>query len=131
MAARNPSCTARSGYADRMPTTASPRRPATRTTPRSRPSLHLRRKAQPQSKRQKVVGAVTKALPAAVVAKKATPSGKKRNVALLGIAGGLAAAIKNRDKLSFGKKAEPLVDQPPPAGTSDAIYVPPTATPQP
>ena len=50
---------------------------------------------------------LTKAMPSAAAAKKAKPSGKGRNLALLGVAGGLAAAIKNRDKLSFGRKAEP------------------------
>lgn len=130
-----------------MPTTSSPRRTASRpstgrrptprgprtTTPtRTRPSL--RRKPQPQSKGQQILGAVTKALPSAAAAKKVKPSGKGRNVALLGIAGGLAAAIKNRDKLR-GKKNETMVQEPvvvqEPAGGPDAVYVPPTVTPQP
>ena len=50
---------------------------------------------------------MTKALPSAAAAKKVKPSGMGKNVALLGIAGGLAAAIKNREKLSFGKKQPP------------------------
>jgi uncharacterized membrane protein len=128
-----------------MPTTSSPRRttsrPTTgrRVTPRSprpttptrssRPSFPGRRKAQPQSKGQQILGAVTKALPSAAAAKKAKPTGKGRNVALLGIAGGLAAAIKNRDKLPFGKKSEPAVQEPTVAGP-DAVYVPPAVTPQ-
>lgn len=84
-----------------MPTTASPRRPA---VPR-------RRKPQPPSKQEQFLGFVTKALPSAAAAKKAKPSGKGKNFALLGIAGGLAAAIKNRDKLPFGARKQ----TPPPA----------------
>ena len=96
-----------------MPTTAPRRSSARRTTPRtSRPSLPRRRKPEPQSNAQKILGAVTKALPSAAAAKKARPRGKGKNFALLGIAGGRAAAIKNRDKLSFGKKQPP--EGPPP-----------------
>lgn len=76
---------------------------------------------------------LTKALPSAGVAKKAKPSGKGRNLALLGVAGGLAAAIKNRDKLSFGRgKTEPVAPpaayEPPPA--SGPAVVTPDARPE-
>lgn len=126
-----------------MPTTASPRRSTPRTpasrrptpratarpTPRARPSLPLRRKPQPQSKGQQILGAVTKALPSAAAAKKVKPSGKGRNVALLGIAGGLAAAIKNRDKLRGKKKDETVVAAPAPG--PEAVTVTPPITHQP
>ena len=96
-----------------MPTTASPRRSA-RPAASRRPSVPRRRKPQPPSKQQQIVGFVTKALPSAAAAKKVKPSGKGKNFALLGVAGGLAAAIKNRDKLPFGKKQQ---QPPPPAPT--------------
>ncbi|CAA9534826.1 MAG: hypothetical protein AVDCRST_MAG85-4001 [uncultured Solirubrobacteraceae bacterium] len=111
----------------RRPATTTAR--TTRTAPRvGRPSLPGRRKPQPQSNAQKIFGAVTKALPSAAAAKKVKPSGKGKNVALLGIAGGLAAAIKNRDKLR-GKKTETVVVQEPVVAGPEAVYTAPATTP--
>jgi hypothetical protein len=87
-----PTTTPRRPVAPRRATTARP----TRTT---RPSIPGRRKPAPPSRGGQLLGLVTKALPPAVASKRTV--GKKggskgRNLALLGIAGGLAAAIKKR-----------------------------------
>ena len=93
-----------------------PRR-TTATTPRTRPSLPLRRKPQPQSKGQQVFKAISSALPAGKVASKAKSGGKApKGLALLGAAGGVAAFLKQRS----AKKAQ-----------SDAMPVEPIATPAP
>lgn len=108
-----------------MPTTT-PRRPAPRratarrTPPTARPSIPGRRKQAPPSRGGQLLGLVSKALPPAVATKKAAKKGgsKGRNLALLGIAGGLAAAIKKRN----AKQQQPEVAVPP---------VPPAPTPTP
>lgn len=109
-----------------MPTTTSPRtprrapstgrRPQT-TTPRSRPSIPGRRKPQPQSKGQQILKALTSAVPAGKAASKAKSAGSKaptKGIALLGLAGGVAAALKSRN----AKKAK-----------ADAVPVEPVAAP--
>jgi len=83
-----------------MPTTTTPRRTAGRKT--ARPSIPRRRKPQPPSRGEQIFGLLTKAVPSAAAAKKAKPSGKGGKLALLGAAGGVAALLKNRDKLPFG-----------------------------
>ena len=139
--------TARAGNAFDMPTTtprrgaSTPRRTPTRSTPRttgrttgrpfagttstprSRPSI--RRKPQPQSKGQQVLKALTSAVPAGKAAGKAKNAAGKppKGLLVLGAAGGLAAALKNRKKLSSklgGSQPEPMATEPvaPPSVTS-------------
>ena len=105
-------------------TTARPLgRSAATTTPRSRPSI--RRKPQPQSKGQQVLKALTSAVPAGKAAGKAKNAAGKppKGLLVLGAAGGLAAALKNRKKLSSklgGSQPEPMATEPvaPPSVTS-------------
>ena len=95
------------------------------TTPRrhvagTRRSIPVRRKAAPppRSRGGRLVGLATKALPPAVATKKkATPKkgGKGRTLALLGIAGGLAAAVKKQRSSSKSEPAQPPVPPAPPA----------------
>ena len=99
-------------------------RSAATTTPRSRPSI--RRKPQPQSKGQQVLKALTSAVPAGKAAGKAKNAAGKppKGLLVLGAAGGLAAALKNRKKLSSklggGTEPQPVAAEPvvPPSVTS-------------
>lgn len=120
-----------------MPTTTSPRtgrragtarRAPAASTPRSRPSLPRRRKPEPQSKGQQVLKAVTSALPAGKAASKAKSAGGKaptKGLALLGIAGGVAAALKSRNAKKA--KAETVPVEPVTPVTSPGV----TAAPEP
>jgi hypothetical protein len=110
-----------------MPSTtprSTPRRATTAgrtaaTTPRSRPSIPLRRKPQPQSKGQQLLKALSSAVPAGKAASKAKSAGGKaptKGLALLGAAGGVAAFLKQRN----AKKAQ-----------ADSVPVEPPVTPAP
>ena len=116
-----------------------PSRPATRPTgrptarfatptPRTRPSI--RRKPQPQSKGQQVFKALSSALPAGKAAGKAKSAAGKppKGLLVLGAAGGLAAALKNRSKLTSkfggGSTPEPVAAEPVPAPSVTSVPEP-------
>ena len=79
-----------------------------------------RRKPQPPpSKGKQILGLLSSAVPSAATAKKAKPSGKgSKGLALLGAAGGLAAVLKNRQKLPFVGRSGTDAAPPPPASVS-------------
>ncbi len=109
------STTRRASTARRTP----PRRTPAATTPRSRPSMPLRRKPQPQSKGQQLFKALSSALPAGKAASKAKSAGGKaptKGLALLGAAGGVAALLKQRNAKKAQADAVPVT--PAPAVTS-------------
>lgn len=111
-----------------MPTTT-PRRPAgrsaaTRRPPVARPGMPRRRKPQPQSNGQKVLGMLTKALPPAAAAKRATPSGKGGKGLALLAAGGLAAFAKKRNAKK--NEAEIVVEPATPVATTPVATTPPS-----
>ena len=133
-----------------MPTTTSrrgasaPRRTPSRPTPRttgrptgrfatptrrSRPTI--RRKPQPQSKGQQALKALTSALPAGQAAGKAKSAAGKppKGLLVLGAAGGIAAALKNRSKLSSklggsGSTPDPVATEPVPAPSVTSVPEP-------
>lgn len=62
---------------------------------------------------------LSSAVPSAAAAKKARPSGKgSKGLALLGAAGGLAAVLKNRNRLPFVGRRGDEGPMPPPTAVS-------------
>ena len=102
------------GATQRRATTARPKTRSTATRTSRTPSL--RRKPQPKSKGQQILGALTSAVPAGKAASTVKSGASKtptKGLAILGAAGGLAAVLKSRGKLPFGGGSQPEPVAPP------------------